>query len=51
VRVVELRYFAGLGVDETASVLDVGRATVVRRWRYARAWLLAYLSGDYSGER
>ena len=39
VQVVELRYFAGLTVDETASVLGIGRTTVVRRWRFARAWL------------
>jgi RNA polymerase sigma factor (TIGR02999 family) len=38
-RVVELRYFGGLTIDETAQVLAVGRATVVRAWRYARAWL------------
>lgn len=45
VRVVELRYFAGLSIDETAAVLDVGRTTVVRRWRFARAWLRAALDG------
>ena len=39
VQVVELRYFAGLSIDEVAAVLEVGRATVVRRWRFARAWL------------
>jgi len=40
-RIVELRYFAGLSVDETAAVLGLGRATVVRGWRFARAWLAA----------
>lgn len=44
VRVVELRYFAGLGIDETAAVLEVGRTTVVRQWRFARAWLHGVLS-------
>jgi RNA polymerase sigma factor (TIGR02999 family) len=39
VRVVELRFFAGLEIDETAAALEVGRATVLRRWRFARAWL------------
>ncbi|MCH9646615.1 MAG: sigma-70 family RNA polymerase sigma factor [Deltaproteobacteria bacterium] len=38
-RVVELRYFAGLTLDETAELLEVSRATVVREWRLARAWL------------
>lgn len=44
VKVVELRYFAGLSVDETAAVLEIGRATVLRRWRFARAWLHAALT-------
>lgn len=39
VTIVELRYFAGLTVDETAEVLGIGRATVVREWRSAKAWL------------
>lgn len=38
-RVVELRYFAGLTVEEIASVLGIGAATVMRDWNYARAWL------------
>lgn len=38
-RVVELRYFGGLTVDETAEVLDVDRRTVMRDWRKARALL------------
>ncbi len=38
-RVVELRYFAGLGVDEIADVLGVSPATVKRDWTVARAWL------------
>ena len=38
-RVVELRYFGGLSIDETAAVLDVAPATVKRHWAFARAWL------------
>jgi RNA polymerase sigma factor (TIGR02999 family) len=39
-QVVELRYFGGLDVDETAEVLKVSPITVTRDWRFARAWLL-----------
>lgn len=38
-KVVELRYFGGLNNDEVADVLGIGVATVVRRWKFARAWL------------
>ena len=38
-RVVELRYFAGMTIDETALVMGVSNSTVEREWRYARAWL------------
>jgi len=38
-RVVELRFFAGLSVDETAEVLEVSPDTVVRDWRMAKVWL------------
>ncbi len=38
-RIVELRFFAGLSVEEIAGVLDVGTATVKREWRSAKAWL------------
>ena len=43
-RVVELRYFGGLSIDETAETLGVAPATVKRHWTYARAWLLRALS-------
>jgi RNA polymerase sigma factor (sigma-70 family) len=43
VRVVELRFFAGLTVEETAEVLDVSPDTVARDWRMARTWLLREL--------
>jgi RNA polymerase sigma factor (TIGR02999 family) len=39
VQVVEMRFFGGLSVDETASVLQVSPQTVMRDWRLARAWL------------
>jgi RNA polymerase sigma factor (TIGR02999 family) len=38
-RVVELRFFAGLTIDETAEVLGVSDRTVKRDWQFARAWL------------
>jgi len=38
-RVVELRYFAGLSVEETAEALGVSPATVKREWTVARGWL------------
>ncbi|PWU11515.1 MAG: RNA polymerase subunit sigma-70 [Terriglobia bacterium] len=42
-QVVELRYFGGLSVEETAAVLKVSPETVARDWRIARAWLLSEL--------
>lgn len=38
-RLVELRFFAGLSIQETAEVMGLGDATIVRRWASARAWL------------
>ena len=38
-RVVELKFFAGLELEQIAEVLDIARPTVVRDWRMARAWL------------
>ena len=38
-RIVELRFFAGLSIEETAHVLDRSPATVKRAWRLAKAWL------------
>jgi RNA polymerase sigma factor (TIGR02999 family) len=40
-RVVELRFFGGLSVDETAEVLAVSPETVMRDWKFARSWLQA----------
>ena len=45
-RVVELRYFVGLSIDETVDVLGVSADTVKRDWRMARAWLFAQLAGE-----
>jgi len=45
-RVVELRYFGGLTVDETAEVVGVSPATVEREWKLARMWLLRELEKD-----
>jgi RNA polymerase sigma factor (TIGR02999 family) len=42
-QVVELRFFGGLTVEETAHVLDVSTDTVLRDWKLARAWLLREL--------
>ncbi len=39
-RVIEMRFFGGLTVEETAEVLEVSRDTVLRDWRLARAWLM-----------
>src|SRR5215468_10938387 len=38
-RIVELRFFGGLSIDETAEVMGLGHATVERDWKMARAWL------------
>jgi RNA polymerase sigma-70 factor (ECF subfamily) len=38
-RVVELRYFAGLTVEEIGAVLEIAPVTVMRDWKFARAWL------------
>jgi RNA polymerase sigma-70 factor, ECF subfamily len=49
-RVVELRFFGGLDVNETAKMLNVSSQTVMRDWRLARIWLLRELSGDEQRE-
>jgi RNA polymerase sigma factor (TIGR02999 family) len=43
-RLVELRFFAGLNIDETAELLGVSPATVSREWRVAKAWLFRKLN-------
>ena len=44
-RLVELRYFGGLGIEDTAEALGVSPATVKREWAVARAWLRRELEG------
>jgi len=45
-QVVELRYFGGLSVEETAEVLKVSPITVIRSWNFAKVWLLRELYGE-----
>ena len=45
-RVIEMRFFGGLSVDETAAVLSVSADTVMRDWRLAKAWLEREMGGD-----
>jgi len=45
-KVVELRFFGGLSVEETALVLEISENTVIRDWSLARAWLLRELRSD-----
>jgi RNA polymerase sigma-70 factor, ECF subfamily len=45
-RVVELRYFGGLSIEETAEVMDVSVPTINRHWRMAKAWLYSELARD-----
>jgi RNA polymerase sigma-70 factor (ECF subfamily) len=45
-KLVELRYFGGLSIEETAEVLGVGTATVIRQWRIVKAWLYKEIVGD-----
>lgn len=46
VQIVELRYFSGLSVEETAEVLQISSRTVKRDWSMAKAWLRAELGGE-----
>jgi RNA polymerase sigma factor (TIGR02999 family) len=50
VQVVEMRFFGGLSVEETAEVLKVSTVTVKRDWRAARAWLYRELTGGPTDE-
>ena len=49
-RVVELRFFGGLTVEETAEVLAVSPDTVMRDWKFAKTWLLRELSEERAGD-
>lgn len=46
VRVVELKFYGGLTMNEIAGILDISRATVEREWSFARAWLFEALAGE-----
>ena len=50
VQIVEMRFFGGLSVEETAEVLKISPITVKRDWRAAKAWLYRELSGDDTHE-
>lgn len=51
-QIVEMRYFGGMSVEETAQVLGVSSVTVMREWRTAKAWLLRAIStGDSTAEK
>jgi RNA polymerase sigma factor (TIGR02999 family) len=45
-RVIEMRYFGGLSIEETAEALGVSVITVNRDWRLARTWLLREMNGE-----
>jgi RNA polymerase sigma factor (TIGR02999 family) len=48
--IVELRFFGGMSVEETAEVLKVSPATVAREWTFARAWLRKEMGGEVREE-
>jgi RNA polymerase sigma factor (TIGR02999 family) len=47
-KLVELRFFAGLTLEQAAQCLDISLSTADRAWRYARAWLYHAMAGDNS---
>jgi RNA polymerase sigma factor (sigma-70 family) len=49
-RIVELRFFGGLSIEETAQVLRISSATVKRDWATARVWLLHEMSKNSSAQ-
>jgi len=49
-RIVELRFFAGLSIEETADALDISPMTVRREWRRAKAWLYRWIVEGMSDE-
>jgi RNA polymerase sigma factor (TIGR02999 family) len=50
-RLIELRFFAGLTLEQAAECLGVSLSTADRGWRYARAWLYAAMTGDESEKK
>jgi RNA polymerase sigma factor (TIGR02999 family) len=49
-QIVELRFFGGMSVEETAEALQVSSPTVVRDWSFARVWLSSYMKGQLSNQ-
>ena len=45
-RIVELRFFGGLNIEETAEVMDLSPTTIQREWRAAKAWLRRFIKGQ-----
>ena len=45
-RIIELRFFGGLSIEETAEVMDLSPTTVQREWRAAKAWLQRFIKGQ-----
>jgi RNA polymerase sigma factor (sigma-70 family) len=45
-RIVELRFFSGLTIEDTSEVLGISPATVKREWMIARAWLFRAMTGE-----
>jgi RNA polymerase sigma factor (TIGR02999 family) len=50
-KAIELRFFGGLSVEETAEALGISRETALRDWRFARAWLKSEMNGAELDER
>jgi RNA polymerase sigma factor (sigma-70 family) len=50
-RIVELRFFGGLTVEEAAEVLGISPATVHREWRMAKAWLYRQITKPGKGDK
>jgi DNA-directed RNA polymerase specialized sigma24 family protein len=50
-KLVEMRFFAGLTLEQAAECLGIAPRTADRAWRYARAWLYAAMAGPDSGEK
>ncbi len=48
-QLVQLRYFAGLGLEQSAAAIGVSTATAYRHWNYARAWLYRQLLDEQAG--
>lgn len=49
-KLVHLRFFAGLSIEETAEVLQISRRSVIRHWNFARAWLARELQKEWGKE-